>query len=155
MIPYPNISPEIFRIGPFAVRWYGLMYAVGFASSFILVRHQLRKKSPLPKGKGPAKEERAPIPEAFLESLYTYLVLGLILGARLGYNETGAGHPIGTTNTRYTVGGSLAATGFQTGQTTTQPEFLSNATFANLPAAGLNSFNAGQFSFVLFNSAMS
>ncbi len=85
MIPYPNISPEIFRIGPFAVRWYGLMYAVGFASSFILVRHQLRRTGAQPKGKGQAKEERAPVPEAFLESLYTYLVFGLILGARLGY----------------------------------------------------------------------
>ena len=85
MIPYPNISPEIVRFGPFAIRWYGLMYAVGFASSFILVRHQLRKKSAQPKGKGRAKEVSAPIPEAFLESLYTYLVFGLILGARLGY----------------------------------------------------------------------
>ncbi len=85
MIPYPHISPEIFRIGPFAVRWYGLMYAVGFASSFILVRHQIKKQARSPKGKGQGKEGKAPIPEAFLESLYTYLVFGLILGARFGY----------------------------------------------------------------------
>ncbi len=85
MIPYPNISPEIFRIGPFAVRWYGLMYAVGFASSFILVRHQLKNHSLEPRVKGRGKGEKAVIPEAFLESLYTYLVFGLILGARLGY----------------------------------------------------------------------
>ena len=32
MIPYPHIPPEIFRIGPFAVRWYGMMYVLGFAS---------------------------------------------------------------------------------------------------------------------------
>lgn len=83
MIPYPNISPEILRIGPFAIRWYGLMYAVGFASSFILVRHQIKKLGRSPKGKG--KEVKAMIPEAFLESLYTYLVFGLILGARFGY----------------------------------------------------------------------
>jgi type IV pilus assembly protein PilQ len=78
------------------------------------------------------------------------------LGARLGYNEAGTGHKfLGDANTRFTMGGSMAATGFQTGQNTTQPDFLGNTTIANLPAAGLNSFNAGQFSFVLFNSAMS
>jgi phosphatidylglycerol:prolipoprotein diacylglycerol transferase len=85
MIPYPNISPEILRIGPFAIRWYGLMYAVGFASSFILVRHQWQKQGQQALGKGGGKEGRTPIPEAFFESLYTYLVLGLIIGARLGY----------------------------------------------------------------------
>jgi phosphatidylglycerol---prolipoprotein diacylglyceryl transferase len=85
MIPYPNISPEILRIGPFAIRWYGLMYAIGFASSFILVRHQISKHRQNPKGKGQGKEEKAAIPPAFLESLYTYLVFGLIIGARFGY----------------------------------------------------------------------
>jgi phosphatidylglycerol:prolipoprotein diacylglycerol transferase len=80
MIPYPHISPEIVRIGPFAIRWYGLMYAVGFASSFMLVRHQITKHGP--KGK---EEKAAAIPEVFLESLYTYLVFGLVIGARLGY----------------------------------------------------------------------
>jgi type IV pilus assembly protein PilQ len=78
------------------------------------------------------------------------------LGARLGYNEAGVGHKLlGDTNTRFTIGGSMDATGYQTNQTTTVPDFLSKTTIANLPAAGLNSFNAGQFSFVLFNSAMS
>jgi phosphatidylglycerol---prolipoprotein diacylglyceryl transferase len=86
MIPYPHISPEILRIGPFAIRWYGLMYAVGFASSFMLVRHQIKKQGQGPKGKGQGKEGKAAaIPEVFLESLYTYLVLGLVIGARLGY----------------------------------------------------------------------
>ena len=28
MIPYPHIEPEIVRVGPFAVRWYGLMYRI-------------------------------------------------------------------------------------------------------------------------------
>jgi phosphatidylglycerol---prolipoprotein diacylglyceryl transferase len=85
MIPYPKINPEILRIGPFAIRWYGLMYAVGFASSFILVRHQILQQDRNPKGKGQGKQEKATIPLAFLESLYTYLVFGLIVGARLGY----------------------------------------------------------------------
>ena len=85
MIPYPNINPEILRIGPFAIRWYGLMYAVGFASSFILVRYQIKKQGRSPKSKNQAKNGTATIPDAFLESFYTYLVFGLIIGARFGY----------------------------------------------------------------------
>ncbi len=77
------------------------------------------------------------------------------LGARLGYNEAGLpGHRIlGQNSPRYTVGGGLANTGFQTGQIATVPDFFANATNVNLPAAGLNAFNAGQLSFILFNSA--
>ena len=77
------------------------------------------------------------------------------LGARLGYNEGGAGHKLlGDPNTRFTFGGGLANTGFQTGQIVTQPTFQSDALSVNLPAAGLNAFNAGQFSFILFDNAM-
>ena len=72
MIPYPHISPEIVRVGPIAVRWYGVMYLLGFASSYILVMHQIKKKG-LDLGRD------------FLDSLYTFIILGLILGARLGY----------------------------------------------------------------------
>ncbi len=85
MIAYPHINPEILRIGPFAIRWYGLMYAVGFAASFVLVRHQILMQGRNQRGKGQGKIEKAMIPLAFLESLYTYLVFGLIIGARFGY----------------------------------------------------------------------
>lgn len=72
MIPYPNIDPVIIRIGPFAVRWYGVMYLLGFTASFFLVRHQIKKKG-------------LKFAEAFVDSLYSYLILGLLVGARLGY----------------------------------------------------------------------
>jgi phosphatidylglycerol:prolipoprotein diacylglycerol transferase len=83
VIPYPHINPEIVRIGPVALRWYGLMYAAGFAASFLLVRHQINK---MDRPGGKEKERKgAAFPQGFLDSLYTYLVLGLVLGARLGY----------------------------------------------------------------------
>lgn len=72
MIPYPRIDPEIVRIGPFAVRWYGMMYLIGFLSSYMLVRYQIRKK-----GLGLSRD--------FVASLYSCLILGLLVGARLGY----------------------------------------------------------------------
>ncbi len=72
VIPYPRIDPEIFRIGPFAVRWYGMMYVLGFASSYFLVLYQLKKKA-------------IAITKAQIDDIYFYLVLGLLVGARLGY----------------------------------------------------------------------
>lgn len=72
MLPYPRINPEIVRVGPFAIRWYGIMYLIGFASSYLLVNYQIKKKNLL-------------FTKDFVSSLYSYLILGLLLGARLGY----------------------------------------------------------------------
>ncbi|MBN2059818.1 MAG: prolipoprotein diacylglyceryl transferase [Deltaproteobacteria bacterium] len=38
MIPYPNISPDIFRIGPFHLRWYGMMYVIAFLAAYFLIK---------------------------------------------------------------------------------------------------------------------
>lgn len=72
MIPYPNINPEIVRVGPFAIRWYGLMYLIGFVSSLLLVKYQIRKRG-------------LELGADFVETLYSYLIAGLLLGARIGY----------------------------------------------------------------------
>ncbi len=72
MIPYPHINPEIVRVGRFAVRWYGVMYLLGFAASYVLVKYQVKKKN-------------IDLGPDFLDSLYTFIILGLIFGARLGY----------------------------------------------------------------------
>ncbi len=72
MIPYPSLDPDILRIGPVHIRWYGLMYVIGFAASYALARYQIVKK-------------KLPFSTEFLDSFYTCLVLGLIIGARLGY----------------------------------------------------------------------
>src|SRR2546428_7284558 len=36
MLVHPNIDPVAISIGPLAVRWYGLMYLVGFAAGWWL-----------------------------------------------------------------------------------------------------------------------
>ena len=73
MIQYPNIDPVIIKIGPLSMRWYGLMYIFGFASSYLLTIYQLKKKPSLK------------INKTAIDDLYFYLILGLIVGARLGY----------------------------------------------------------------------
>ncbi|MCX7987854.1 MAG: prolipoprotein diacylglyceryl transferase [Thermodesulfovibrio sp.] len=72
MLPYPNISPEIVKIGPLSIRWYGLMYLIGFICSYLIVRREIKRRG-------------LRVEKDFLENLYFYLILGLLVGARLGY----------------------------------------------------------------------
>jgi len=67
-----NIDPILIDLGPIRVSWYGLMYIFGFFASYLIVRYQMKKKD-----FGISKLE--------VENLYFDLILGLIIGARLGY----------------------------------------------------------------------
>jgi len=72
MIPYPNINPDLFRIGPLHLRWYGLMYALGFLASYLLIPRQERSRA-------------IGLQRSLVDSLMFYVFIGLIAGARLGY----------------------------------------------------------------------
>jgi phosphatidylglycerol---prolipoprotein diacylglyceryl transferase len=67
-----NIDPILLQFGPIRVSWYGLMYVFGFLASYLLVLYQTRKKD-----FGLTRQE--------VDSIYFYLALGLVIGARLGY----------------------------------------------------------------------
>jgi len=69
---YPNIDPIIFSLGPLHVRWYGLMYVLGFIASYLLVQKQIRDFS---------YDELKP----HFENLNLVLILSVIIGGRLGY----------------------------------------------------------------------
>ncbi len=72
MIAYPHISPEIFSFGRLKLRWYGLMYVIGYTLAYQVLKYRARK--------GLVKMNyRA------CESLITYNVLGMLVGARLVY----------------------------------------------------------------------
>lgn len=72
MLSYPQIDPVIFSLGPLHVRWYGLMYVFGFLAAYLLARFQART----------FKWQQL---ENHLDSLNLALILGVILGGRLGY----------------------------------------------------------------------
>lgn len=77
------------------------------------------------------------------------------LGARLGIIDRGAHRILGNNSPRWNAGGGLATTGFVTGQIASPvPDFFTDGLSVNMPAAGLNAFNTGKFSFVLFNSRL-
>jgi prolipoprotein diacylglyceryl transferase len=65
-----NVDPEIFRIGSFAVRWYGLLFAASFVFGYIIMLRFFKKEN---------------IPVSVLDSLTTYMVIGTVVGARLGH----------------------------------------------------------------------
>jgi prolipoprotein diacylglyceryl transferase len=65
-----NGSPEIFSYGQFALRWYGLLFALGFLVSQQILYYIFRKE-----GK----------PEKDVDTLTIYMIVATILGARLGH----------------------------------------------------------------------
>jgi len=67
-----DFNPILIDLGVIKVSWYGLMYVFGFFGSYLLVRYQMKRKD-----FGVSKLD--------IENLYFYLILGLIIGARLGY----------------------------------------------------------------------
>jgi phosphatidylglycerol:prolipoprotein diacylglycerol transferase len=73
MLPYPDIDPVIFSIGFIQVRWYGLMYVIGFLLAWWLAR--LRSRQP-----------QAVVTPQQVDDLIFYGMLGVILGGRLGYS---------------------------------------------------------------------
>jgi phosphatidylglycerol:prolipoprotein diacylglycerol transferase len=67
-----DLNPILIELGPIRLSWYGLMYVFGFFASYLLVRYQMKRKD-----FGISKRE--------VDDLFFYLLLGLIIGARLGY----------------------------------------------------------------------
>ena len=65
-----EVNPEIFHIGSFSVRWYGLFFALGF-----LIGMQIMSSI--------FKKERKPIADT--DTLLIYMVVATILGARIGH----------------------------------------------------------------------
>jgi len=68
-IPW-NVDPEIFRVGPLAVRYYGLMWALAFYLGYVVFNKFVKKEG---------------LKEGFLDSLTVYMVVGTVIGARLGH----------------------------------------------------------------------
>jgi phosphatidylglycerol---prolipoprotein diacylglyceryl transferase len=72
LLPYPAIDPIAFRLGPVAVRWYGLAYLVGFLCAYLILKRASRRAL-------------LPIEPRGVGDLLSALVAGVVVGARLGY----------------------------------------------------------------------
>ena len=80
-IPFPNISPEIFAVElggmTFALRWYALAYIVGLVVGWRLVVATCARPA-LWSGPAPMTAEQ-------VERLLTWVIIGVILGGRIGF----------------------------------------------------------------------
>ncbi|MFP5373319.1 MAG: prolipoprotein diacylglyceryl transferase [Gammaproteobacteria bacterium] len=68
-----QIDPIALALGPVQIHWYGVMYALAFASAWFLGRHRVRA------GRLPGVDENA------FGDLAFYGMLGVVLGGRIGY----------------------------------------------------------------------
>jgi phosphatidylglycerol:prolipoprotein diacylglycerol transferase len=76
MLTHPNFDPVALHLGPLAIRWYGLMYLVGFALFFVLGRHRLTL---------PLYRSQSGLDARMLEDVLFHGAVGVVLGGRLGY----------------------------------------------------------------------
>ncbi|MFT4620658.1 MAG: phosphatidylglycerol:prolipoprotein diacylglycerol transferase [Sulfitobacter sp.] len=81
-IPFPPLAPEIFTIAfggvNFALRWYALAYIAGLLIGWWIVA-SLMRRAHLWLGETP------PMTVPQVEALLTWVILGVVLGGRLGY----------------------------------------------------------------------
>ena len=73
MLIHPQFDPVAFHVGPLAIRWYGLMYLIGFVLFVVLGKHRARQN--LLSGWHPRD----------VDDMLFFGVFGVILGGRLGY----------------------------------------------------------------------
>ena len=64
-----NPSPEIFEIGGFAVRWYGLFFALSFFFGYLIMQKFFTRED---------------VPIKLLDELTTYMIIGTIVGGAFG-----------------------------------------------------------------------
>ncbi|MBS2211727.1 prolipoprotein diacylglyceryl transferase [Carboxylicivirga mesophila] len=65
-----NVDPEIFSLGPIHVRYYGLLFAMGFMLGYYIIERMFKSEG---------------IQQEWLDKLFMYVVIATIVGARLGH----------------------------------------------------------------------
>lgn len=65
-----DVDPEIFHIGPLSIRWYGLLFALGF-----IIGQRILSKIYVAEGRT----------EGDVDVITIYMIIGTVVGARLGH----------------------------------------------------------------------
>src|SRR2546423_13094087 len=72
MLTYPGFNKVAFELGPIKVRWYGIMYLLGFAAAWWLARRR-------------AAQPGSTWKKNDVDDVIFFAMLGVILGGRIGY----------------------------------------------------------------------
>ncbi len=71
-LPFHGIDPVFLRLGPVELRWYGLMYMLGFVVAYFVMRRMVRVHR-----LGMSRDE--------IYDILFYMILGVLIGGRAGY----------------------------------------------------------------------
>ncbi len=77
-MPFPNIDPIAFSIGPLAIHWYGLAYVAGILLGWAYARRIAANNALWP-------NNTSPISRSQLDDFIVWAALGIVLGGRIGY----------------------------------------------------------------------
>jgi phosphatidylglycerol:prolipoprotein diacylglycerol transferase len=78
IMPFPDIDPIAFSIGPLAIHWYGLAYVVGIMLGWSYARRIAGNDSLWP-------GNASPVTKTQLDDFVVWAALGIVLGGRIGY----------------------------------------------------------------------
>ncbi|MFT3987423.1 prolipoprotein diacylglyceryl transferase [Aestuariivirga sp.] len=78
VIPYPQIDPVLFSVGPFSVRWYALAYIAGL----LFAQWYMKRLVSNPALWGGSRPSMTP---EQVDSFFIWSLLGVVLGGRIGY----------------------------------------------------------------------
>ncbi len=81
-LPFPDISPILVEIplgfATLPIRWYSLAYIVGIFIGYAILRRAIARPTLW-------ADDTAPVTRDQLESLLTWMILGIVLGGRIGH----------------------------------------------------------------------
>jgi phosphatidylglycerol:prolipoprotein diacylglycerol transferase len=77
-LPFPNLDPVAFSLGPLTVKWYGLSYMAGLLLGWLYIRRLISTPALWPAGKPAFARDR-------VDDLLIFMTVGVIVGGRLGY----------------------------------------------------------------------
>lgn len=77
VLPFPQIDPVIFEIGPIGIRWYGLAYFAGILLGWVYARRLCRDDRLWP--------TKSPITVPILDDFLIWATIGIVVGGRLGF----------------------------------------------------------------------
>ncbi|KQV64641.1 prolipoprotein diacylglyceryl transferase [Rhizobium sp. Root1220] len=78
IMPFPDIDPIAFSIGPLSIHWYGLAYVAGIMLGWYYARLLAGNRKLWP-------ADSSPITRTQLDDFIVWVALGIVLGGRIGY----------------------------------------------------------------------
>lgn len=77
-LPFPNIDPVLFSVGPLSVHWYGIGYVIGILFAWWYGKKLVNNARLWP-------NNNAPMDPLALDDFVLWAALGVVIGGRLGY----------------------------------------------------------------------